>query len=278
MRLSTIRRMPTFFLASVLGLLVVSLAHGATNITLTDLEYCPSVQKYYITGGCPCEVQSTTGAVEITDTTTEAIVVLAQSGSVDTCTGTIYTCMDVPGDSVSRADCIAGTGVTDQQTIAASGAGSYTYDGAKLFTGTAETEYRMHSFLVPSGSGYDNRISHDSAISENFTMNATIGGGGTDLTGAGLFVALADGGNTDETPTGTAGTQTSVCTSMAGSCSEFSHLSPGTGQDIHLAEGAVWNDRTLSLNFRGIASDYTRVACYFDEGDDDGNPVLCENF
>jgi len=256
----------------VLGF-VWAMAANAADIDLGDFELCSATSTYYADGGCPCDLSITAGP-SVDATTADADVVLTG----DNCAGTLYVCMDVTADTVTRADCIANTGVTDRNTSTPSGAGTESFAGASEFAGSAETQYRIWAFLAPSGN-YQNRITFDAGTTATFTTNAVAGGGGTDLTGAGLFIAQGDAGNTDETPTGTAGTQTSGCTSMANSCSEFSHIgTPASGQNVYLAEGGVWADDTWTINWSGTSGDPVVIGCYFDEGDDDGNPVLCTSF
>ena len=247
-------------------------AHAA-EITIELSASCAGfTSKWVSASGCPCNLSAGMAGPNVSNTQIDGSVTLTG----DNCDGTIHACVDNDADpAITRDACINNTGMESKQTKASTGAGSYSFSA---FTGlSAETLSKMSFFLVPSGS-YTNRPEHDVENSNSFTTLAAPGGGGTDLTGAGLFIAQNDGGNTDETPTGTSGTQTSGCTSMANSCSQFSHIgTPATGTNVYLAEGS---DITgpITINFEGSSSDEALFGCYFDEGDDDGNPVECSNF
>jgi len=260
-------------LKKLLTLLFLPWVAHAASIDLV-FESC-GVGGYYLVGACPCHLTAPLAGGNVTDVTADGSIVLAGAN----CTGDVYGFADITADpDPSHADCVAGTGATNAQTLSATGAGTYSFTGATDFVSlTAETSYQVAYCFVPDTN--PNRITKPVLVSGAFSTLAAAGGGGTDLTGAGLFIALADAGNTDETPTGTAGTQTSGCTSMANSCSEFSHLgSLATGQNFYMAEGGVWEDKAYSVVHSGSSSDIAVVGCYFDEGDDDGNPVLCTNF
>lgn len=251
----------------LIPLLLFPFSVHAAEIDMGSFELCPATSTYFQNGACPCDLSVTAGPND--DTTADADVVLVG----DNCAGTLHVCMDVTADSPTRADCIANTGVTDKQTSSPSGAGTETFTGASTLTGSGETQYKIWAHLVPTN--YPNRSTFEAAASATFATNAAAG---TGLTGAGLFVALADAGNTDETPTGTAGTETSGCTSMANSCSLFSHLgTPATSQNVYLAEGGVWTT-TWAINWSGTSGDVVQIGCYFDEGDDNGDPILCSSF
>ena len=206
---------------------------------------------------------------ELADTSTNT------TGVVNKSSGTAYAYIDNAGDA-APVDCAAvqaAVGAVDStsKTITSN---SVVLDGLNSFTGlTAETNYKSYGCAVEGV-----RIGKVTATDTRSTL-ATPGGGGSDLTGQGQFIALADGGNTDETPIGTAGTATSGCTSMANSCSQFSHLgTPSIGGNVYLCEGCVWEDEGLTITTGGTSGDPAVWGCYFDEGDDNGNPVLCTSF
>lgn len=204
----------------------------------------------------------------LTDTSTNHFA------TVDVTSGTFYTATYLSSATsdhpVVCSGVIAGTNAADTSSKIITSA-SVEMDGGDNASGlTAEQMYTTFSCAV-------NGVRQGKVAQAEFTTLAAPGGGGTDLTGAGAFVAKDDQGNTDETPTGTAGTATSGCTSMAASCSELSHPSTPTGANIYLSEGGTWED-DWQITWDGTSGDPVVIGCYFDEGDDDGNPVQCTSF
>jgi hypothetical protein len=250
--------------------LLFPFAVQAAEIGMGTFELCAATSTYFQAGACPCDLSITAGP-NVDDTTADSDVVLVG----DNCSGTLHVCMDVTADTPSRADCIANTGVTDKQTSTPSGAGTETFTGASTFTGSAETQYRIWAHLVPTN--YPNRPTFEAAATSTFTTNAAPGGGGADITGGGLFVAKADAGNSDETTGSTDGLSSPAgCTQHFNSpCAELSELSPAQGQDIFLAEGAVWADTTWTISQGGTSGDVLVVSCYFNNA---SVPNQCSSF
>ena len=260
----------------IVALLLLPWSAHAADITLTSVDSC-STGKSVLAGGCPCDISVVTpGPIENT-TDADVTVTLASSGSVDNCAGTIHVGLDVIADSPTRDEVIANTGLIDKQTAASTGAGTYTFTGGSVLTGSAETQYKVWAELVPSGAHQD-RITWDRLASAIFTTNATPGGGGGgDISGLGLFVAKADGGNSDETTSGSTGTSSPAgCTAHFNSpCADLDEPSPALSQDIFLAEGGVWEDETLTISQSGEDGDPLVVSCYYNDG---GTATQCSSF
>ena len=246
-------------------LLLLTLPVYAADVTF-NLDYlCPDGNYAVSEAGCACQVTATAGA-NCGQTDCDAQVVLVGSACSD---GVLHTCLDLSADAdISRANCVANSGMVGKKTATDPGAGTIDYTGVTDFGSlTAETGYQLRAYFVedPTGSYADRTTATlDEAIAPDFSTLAAAGGGGSDLTGTGLFIALGDAGNTDETTSGTAGTQTSGCTSMANACSEISHLgTPPTGTKVYLAEGGVWADRRWIINWEGNSGDGMEISCYY---------------
>jgi hypothetical protein len=243
-----------------------------------DTQFCAGPSKYGTSvencgGGsdscCPLNLSNPDAGANVTNTTGDGSVVTDRTG------GTVYACVRLDTSAkATGAQIVAGSPCVDADNLA-SAAGTVEFTGGNTFSGlTAETSY-----IVDYTATYDNQPGHEVLSSAVFSTLAAPGGGGTDLTGAGLFLAKDDAGNTDETPTGNDGTQTSGCTSMPNSCSEYSHVgTPAEGQAVYFSEGGDWNNREFQVQHSGgSASTRVVIGCYFDEGDDDGNPVRCDD-
>lgn len=256
----------------LLALLLLPWSAYAADIDLGTFTSCPGTGDYYASGACPCDLSTPQAGPNVDATTADGSVVLTGTN----CAGTLHACMIATADTPNRADCISNTGVVDKNTSSPSGAGTQSFSGASEFTGSAETQYKIEYYLVPTN--YPNRNTFDNAaITATFTTNATLGGGGADLTGQGLFVAKNDGGNSDETTVGTSGSSSPAgCTQhFASPCADLSEPSPAVSQDIYLAEGGVWNDETMTISQSGNASDQLVVSCYYNNA---GTPNQCSSF
>ncbi len=204
---------------------------------------------------------------ELTQTTTNA------EADVSLLVGTLYAYVDNAGDAAPTtcAAIQAGTGAIDTSSKAVASS-TVNLNSTDNFTSLiANTSYKLYACIINGA-----RISEITASAAFSTLEA-VGVGGTDLTGEGKFACDNDGGNTDETETGNSGTGTpGSCNSMANACDEFSDLSLAVGTDAYLCEGGVFNDSVIVLD-GGTSGDIQRLGCYFDEGDDNGNPELCDN-
>jgi hypothetical protein len=251
----------------MLALLLVPLLMGAT-IDLGTFEFYSSTGTYVAPGAGSCDLQSISAGPNVDDTTADASVTL----SGQNCAGVLHICLDASADTPTRDQCISNTGIVDKQTSNPSGAGQETFIN---LTGAAETQYKIWAHLVPTN--YANRVSFDFEVTATFTTNAAPGGGGADITGGGLFVAKADAGNTDETTGSTDGLSSPAgCTQHFNSpCAELSELSPAQGQDIFLAEGAVWADTAWTISQGGTSGDPLVVSCYFNNA---SVPNQCSSF
>lgn len=261
-----------------LFLALLLLSWGAHAATISpSVDYCSNTGRYVLSGGCPCNISAVTpGPIENTSDA-DVTVVLTQEGSTDNCAGTIHVGLDVEADAPTRDEVIANTGLIDKQTAASTGAGTYVFNGASVLSGAAETMYKVTAELVPSGN-HQNRITWDSRTSDSFTTNATPGGGGGgDISGLGLFVAANDGGNSDETTTGSTGTSSPAgCTQHFNSpCGDLDEPSPAVSQDIYLAEGSVFNDDDLVISQSGESGDPVVISCYYNNG---GTANQCSSF
>jgi len=253
-------------------LLCLSAVSGYSASVERTSAICPD-GSYSTTGSasdCRPYLSSHSAGGNVTDTTAEV------SATSTKTSGTFYSC-PFPSETASGSypdsdEIQAGTGscLSGKEESVTVSSTDITLDGANVFaTLTPEDSLKAASVHIQGV-----RIS-DVDISNTFVTLAAPGGGGTDLTGAGFFIADNDGGNTDETETGDAGTQTSGCTAMDSACSSLNHVSPAIGDNIYLAEGARFDDFKLDITQNGTLSDFHEWSCYFDEGDDDGNPVLC---
>lgn len=260
--------------ALVLTLLLAAVAAHSATISRTSIA-CPdgTYTTTATTAGCLPYISSAMPGANVAQTTTD------YDATVSVTSGTFYACL-FPSETVTpptAAQIQAGSspcinaGGTKNISISST---SVSLTGGNQFTGQTAEDLLKGASFVRTGV----RESLNVHISSAFAMLAATGGGGTDLTGAGLFVCAGDAGNTDETPTGTAGTATSGCTSMAGACSAYSQTSPGIGQDVYFCEGGALSNTNISVSTGGNSGDQAVYGCYFDEGDDDGNPVLCTSF
>ena len=257
-------------------LLLIAAGSSAATIDLTDFGPCDSSTDYYRSGGCACTLSKAMAGANVGETVSDGEITL----SGDNCAGTVYAFAHIAGSPPTYAQCIANTGSLNRQSQSG-GTGVKTFTGGtKLTSLTADANTAITYCLVPSGTGHDNRNSHAVITSATFRTNPSTSGPppsgpATDLTNAGFFIAFNDGGNTDETPTGTAGTATSGCTTMAGACSQFSHINLAMGQNVYFAEGSRFTTQ-ISIGASGSTSDPVEIGCYFDEDDDNGNPAICQ--
>ena len=114
-------------------------------------------------------------------------------------------------------------------------------------------------------------------IASGVSNECGAGSEGDDISGAGLFVAKSDGGNSDETNSGNSGIGSPADCSQhfASPCAELFSPSPALGQDIFLAEGGVWEDQTITITQDGSRGDPLVVSCYYNNG---GTPNQCTSF
>ena len=233
------------------SILAATLGHAA-DVSLGARDLC-STGKYTAEGACPCDVSTVTAGPLPDSTSVEAIITLAQSGDSDNCAGTIYTGLYPDASTPSRADVIAGTGATDTQTDTSTGAGSYTFDGAKEFVGLASTDYKVWAELVPSGS-ITHQITWDRNNSATFTSLSGGGGGGEDLTGLAYFVNSVTGNDSND----------GLDPSTPWATPDNVYQLP-TGSLVCLMTGSTFSSTFIRPQFSGTSSSLGRIgACYIE--------------